>query len=752
MPMDIQINNVTDEKGNYVTWSPSLCTIRFDEPVTSTILLRNADETTGGQLIFMSNLTAQRSNELRLPVSSTGLQSFYIAGRVDANGKSYPSKKDKDACIEVRDANNEYLGSKNLMVRIRKNVLELTIEERDNFLHALTVFRNNPLNKFQNIHSAASNSEIHGRVCFLPWHRAYLLHLERNLQQIVPSVTIPYWNFDYGADTLFTRDFLGETDRTNAKISLLNPLATISQGPYDTIDRNCSWDLKVNGILSRDAGGMSLCDELSTLLLGDSFASFSNMQSDPHKSAHNSFNGLIFDTGSASKDPLFFLLHSNIDRLWAKWQWYYNRFKPSDEEAYPLQGQATQLNATGEFGTGNYAEDTMWPWDGRTNPPNPFSPTQPFSFPDSLSGRTQPNWPKVKDMIDFQGNDSLANNLYFGYDDVPFYTDTSTSEYRDQLRARLTAKKTVITKSKNIFFNTTTTAKEKTDAFTSLGTFDTKQEIEKAFYIFKDDTQECNLRCCCLAGINHHLSDDEKAVILLIEMLNQKQENETVRRAIFYTLRSMQFGSTTLSANLPLYKNALRTLIQSGDLIDLHDMAIEILVFKKDEFIQRQLLEGFKNPAMQITNPRNSIRLLSYDTHGNYSSLFRELAKSRQTDPETRSLALKGLSADVHSIGLFENILDDIREEANIRYVAAMGIKNLDPKKLQERMKHILKNHMEDEPLQIALLNMLHYSTDTSKLDKDNDFQTALKRMQETKKSIHLSDMYNRYTKSKNIK
>ncbi len=50
------------------------------------------------------------------------------------------------------------------------------------------------------------------RAGFLPWHRAYLLDLERELQAIDPGVALPYWRFDRPAANLFQLDFLGVAD------------------------------------------------------------------------------------------------------------------------------------------------------------------------------------------------------------------------------------------------------------------------------------------------------------------------------------------------------------------------------------------------------------------------------------------------------------------------------------------------------------------------------------------------------------
>ena len=59
---------------------------------------------------------------------------------------------------------------------------------------------------------------------------------------------------------------------------------------------------------------------------GHTFGRFTRMEGNPHGSAHTSFGGYMRDPTTAAKDPLFFLLHSNVDRLWAKWQWLHHRF------------------------------------------------------------------------------------------------------------------------------------------------------------------------------------------------------------------------------------------------------------------------------------------------------------------------------------------------------------------------------------------------------------------------------------------
>ena len=121
----------------------------------------------------------------------------------------------------------------------------------------------------------------------------------------------------------------------------------------------------------------------------------------------------------AAKDPLFFLLHCNVDRLWAFWQWYNKRHDVGDESAYSLAGEAREPD-----NIGHKPDDTMWPWnnvkgDNSGDNPRPrFKPTrQPFPA-SPLTSRPGAR-PRVRDMVDYQGVDG-SETLGFDYDDVPF--------------------------------------------------------------------------------------------------------------------------------------------------------------------------------------------------------------------------------------------------------------------------------------------------------------------------------------------
>ena len=97
--------------------------------------------------------------------------------------------------------------------------------------------------------------------------------------------------------------------------------------------------------------------EAQTLAIGTQFPAFRTMEGNPHGFAHTSFGGSIQNPATAPKDPLFFLLHCNVDRLWARWQRQVGRFDPALAAAY---------DSNPGNPIGHNLGDTMWPWNGVT--------------------------------------------------------------------------------------------------------------------------------------------------------------------------------------------------------------------------------------------------------------------------------------------------------------------------------------------------------------------------------------------------
>jgi tyrosinase len=119
------------------------------------------------------------------------------------------------------------------------------------------------------------------------------------------------------------------------------------------------------------------------------------------------------------RDPLFFLLHANIDRLWARWQVEKGRFDSSSEDAYSPQGSSDARNCVA---LGQAADDTMWPWNGATRPADRCRPpTAPGgAFPAAPGLLVPPQQPRPRDLIDYRTSPASLGGAGFSYDDVPF--------------------------------------------------------------------------------------------------------------------------------------------------------------------------------------------------------------------------------------------------------------------------------------------------------------------------------------------
>jgi tyrosinase len=409
--MNVQIDITgADAQGRvFLTWTPVQATAKIvgGSGAGAVIVLRSTG--TVGGLVFDAARSGQGAATLELSLPANGQPvPFFIAGEFPRPSSAYG-----DAVVQATDkTTGAVLGSKAVMVRIRKNAQTLPTPERDRYLAALGTLNaqgQGAYRDFRDIHVLASDREMHGNTGFLPWHRAYVLDLERALQAIDSSVTVPYWRFDQPAPALFTRDFMGESDPNNRV--LFKPGHALEHWRTDT-DSGITRGLRF--LLNAPANVIS---ETATMALGGKqgiYSGFRGMEGNPHGSAHVSFNGPINYPPTAVKDPLFFMLHANIDRLWAKWQWIRHRENSTDPNAY-------QAPPNGRIG--HNLGDTMWPWNQDKNPPRP--PTAPGGQFPKVDATPAPGLtPKVENMLDYSA--AIAGDpLGFGYDDVPFDPPTT---------------------------------------------------------------------------------------------------------------------------------------------------------------------------------------------------------------------------------------------------------------------------------------------------------------------------------------
>jgi tyrosinase len=148
------------------------------------------------------------------------------------------------------------------------------------------------------------------------------------------------------------------------------------------------------------------------------------MEGTPHGAAHVSFNGRINNVPVAPQDPLFFLLHCNVDRLWAIWQSMFERDDQNDTRTYPYQ-------QAGDADPWEIIDARQWPWDGGMSQPGSLLPpgTRKENFPKTdLAVNFPDNSPRLEHAIDPYAHRHPDHYLGFGYDDVPYdHVEPATS-------------------------------------------------------------------------------------------------------------------------------------------------------------------------------------------------------------------------------------------------------------------------------------------------------------------------------------
>jgi len=194
---------------------------------------------------------------------------------------------------------------------IRRNFMDLSIAERETLAAAL-----NHVNEAGLIDSHAKTHEnyfvtgIHWRPQFLPWHRYFLRKLELALQEFDGSVMLPYWdwtnNDSRNIDTGVWESFFGGRDNVGGK--------------FDS-----GWKYKRKNDKEEPLVDLPNLSHVVAELHAETFADYRKIEGfnegrlGSHVHAHN-WVPETMAAGDSPRDPLFYLHHCNIDRLWAIWQ------------------------------------------------------------------------------------------------------------------------------------------------------------------------------------------------------------------------------------------------------------------------------------------------------------------------------------------------------------------------------------------------------------------------------------------------
>lgn len=169
----------------------------------------------------------------------------------------------------------------------------------------------------------------HGSWFFQPWHRGYLLYFERICRAAIVAQggpdtwALPYWNYSSGG--------------TNPDVRRIPPAflpANVGGQPNPLFVPGRNGGASGNVVM--DPGEISVSCVTRRRYTGTSGGSpgFGGLQTGfahggqtpgmceltPHNDMHGAVGGLMGGFNTAGLDPLFWLHHCNIDRLWEVWR------------------------------------------------------------------------------------------------------------------------------------------------------------------------------------------------------------------------------------------------------------------------------------------------------------------------------------------------------------------------------------------------------------------------------------------------
>lgn len=239
-------------------------------------------------------------------------------------------------------------------------------------------------------------STAHDCPSFLPWHRKLLMLFEDALRaQVGDDLALPYWDWtdSDSLDVVFANSFMGpylgdSSDNyaltkgpfrkgefpvnilpqpiggdtmaqspftfltrgpktvelpTAAEVDALMKVSRYDAPPYDmTADIQQSFRCYLGGVPAK-GGGPILHSAVHAWLGGEWTGTYYSMA---YQSSSTTFVGSMTALDSSPNDPVFWLHHCNVDRLWAVWEKRYgNLYEPSsgwhqgwnlDDEMYPF--------------------------------------------------------------------------------------------------------------------------------------------------------------------------------------------------------------------------------------------------------------------------------------------------------------------------------------------------------------------------------------------------------------------------------
>ncbi len=197
----------------------------------------------------------------------------------------------------------------------RRDQATLTDTQRQRFLCALDVLiANGTYGQLVDVHAGFYMQHTNDRL--LPWHRIFLLQFEQALRAIHPDVSLPYWDWTQPSEESIPAWLAG----------VLPTVVTPTRTLHVTRSPGTTADIAL------------IASNVPTILGYGSWGPFSSSINGVHGSVHVWVGGLMSDPATAAADPIFWMHHCNLDRLWWQWHLAHPTINP------PLSGASAVMN------------------------------------------------------------------------------------------------------------------------------------------------------------------------------------------------------------------------------------------------------------------------------------------------------------------------------------------------------------------------------------------------------------------------
>jgi hypothetical protein len=217
-----------------------------------------------------------------------------------------------------------------------------------------------------------AHTHVHNCPAFLPWHRELVNRFEASIREVDPDLSLHYWDWTTDPHPLFTPTFMGSpTGLAGAPwltAGFYVPGATPFRSNNEFDPNNNPFDPPRDISRSVGTGAPVTTAQDAAIVNAANFQDLNTLLTQAHNAAHGFIGGTIGNPHTSFRDPFVFLLHSNVDRLFAMWQ-----RQPNHSE---------RLNPNLVYGTDSNSKGS-----GDVQSGDPFwgirSPLEPWAGPES---------------------------------------------------------------------------------------------------------------------------------------------------------------------------------------------------------------------------------------------------------------------------------------------------------------------------------------------------------------------------------